>query len=973
MSDSTDNREDRLADAIDLFLQHRAAGASDEELLEQCGDLREFLEPMLDSRDGEEGPEAAAAAGEPLLGEGAILGDFRVGAEIGRGGMGAVFEAHQISLDRPVALKVLLPHLTIGASQIARFRSEAANAARLRHPSIVPIYEVGEVGGVHFFAMELVRGERLDRYVESALAAHGSMAHRVALVTELVAQVADALDYAHQSGIVHRDVKPHNILVDQGRAKLLDFGLSKVVDVDSGTRSGQFVGTPQYVSPEQALGSTSRIGPHSDVFSLGVVLYELLASARPFSGSAPEDVLQAVVRDEPLRLRAVDPSIPRDLETICARALEKDIADRYPGAQEMAADLRAFLRHEPIRARRIGWLGRFVRFARRRPAVVSSTSLAALILIGTPLGYAWHRSVTEQERLSRAQATLSVNHAYVGWIELLRERVQRVPELSEADRQELDRLIDSVRKFLAGPTDALDKVIGVQLLSHVTDVLHRVGELDRAKLINQEAIDVVHPLVDGGEEFAELLLWAGTLIDQRLNLWPIEVGGTSEGVELFERAAELFARARDGFDEDLAPRAIIGLAKLQIRRGTRLAHYRGKQTASIDHLTIGIDLYEELPDTWRLQSDQLLGRAMGLNRRADLLWAMGRTAEAVHDLDTIEAILGTLDPEDARVRIEIAGATMRRAEIHRSEQERQQAIDQFTIAARMLRDLVDDQPGNRKYRSELAKSLVNLGVYLVQLGFYEKGKSALQEARVVARSVIEGSDGSEGINADRQVLAHAANAIASCMLAEAYQRPDEAPPFAARDLLLEAEVERRALVERHPENVIYRCSLARTRHDLACFELDYGTADRAVEYARAAIEGQELALSGSPNSPGIRMSLGTHWGALANAEGKAGRHDAAIEAARRALTFGDADRVIVCHAAEGMIRAASAIARDESLDRDARIARVDEVVTEGLGWLGNIVGQFPSAVRFLLSEPTFAMFRDRDDFDDLMRRASDAR
>jgi len=322
-----------------------------------------------------------------------IVGDFQIIREIGRGGMGVVFEAKQLSLGRTVALKVLPPHASLKPEIISRFKREAATAAKLKHPGIVEIHAVGEVSGLHFFAMELVHGSSLDSIISNLRdkKQESSFWNRpyVETVCKIVVQVAEALDYAHGQGVIHRDIKPSNIIVrDDGQAVLTDFGIARQQQLPSITKTGDFAGTPFYISPQQAVDSRLSSDHRTDVYSLGVTLFELLTLKRPFEGKTTHEVIGKIVSREPPLPRQLNPSVPKDLEIICLTAMEKDLKRRYQTARDFAEDVDRFLDFKPIKARPAGIVTRTSRLVRRNPARALVVCLFALILIGGPLGYA---------------------------------------------------------------------------------------------------------------------------------------------------------------------------------------------------------------------------------------------------------------------------------------------------------------------------------------------------------------------------------------------------------------------------------------------------------------------------------------------------------------------------------------------------------------------------------------------------------
>jgi hypothetical protein len=309
--------------------------------------------------------------------------------------MGVVYKALQQSLKRTVALKVVLAGAHASAQDLARFRSEAEAVARLQHPGIVQIYEVGERNGLPFYSMEFVGGTPLDRKTRGT----PLPATEAARLMEALARAAHS---AHEQGIVHRDLKPANVLLTpDSQPKITDFGLAKRLDSNDGqTRTGAVVGTPSYMAPEQAAGRLKEVGPATDVYALGAILYELLTGGPPFRGETATDTLILVLTEDPVPPSRLRPKVPRDLETICLKCLQKDARKRYPSAAALADDLHRFLDGEPIQARPAGVAERVWSWCRHHPAAASllavTTALLAAVLLGAVYGL-WHLSRLSQE------------------------------------------------------------------------------------------------------------------------------------------------------------------------------------------------------------------------------------------------------------------------------------------------------------------------------------------------------------------------------------------------------------------------------------------------------------------------------------------------------------------------------------------------------------------------------------------------
>lgn len=379
------------------------------------------------------------------------FGDYELLNEIARGGMGVVFKARQIRLNRIVALKMILAGGLADTEEIQRFQAEAEAAGNLDHPGIVPIYEIGEHDGQHYFSMGFVEGQSLgDRVKNSPLAPLEA--------AELTRKIATAVAYAHQHGVIHRDLKPSNVLLNAaGEPKVTDFGLAKRVEGNSGlTQTGAVMGTPGYMPPEQAAGRTDDVGPLADVYSLGAVLYCLLTGQPPFVGGSLHETLRQVIEDSPRLPSTIVPGTPRDLETICLNCLEKAPERRYQSADLLSEDLWRFLNHYPIIARRTGPAVRVWRWCQRNRVVAGLLLIVAMLMsVAVVSGIRMRTqqaeaSVGAEQRLQAAQERLDdeiiqVEQQYSAGDNFLAD----YPELTKSTGSSLRKALDEFESALA--------------------------------------------------------------------------------------------------------------------------------------------------------------------------------------------------------------------------------------------------------------------------------------------------------------------------------------------------------------------------------------------------------------------------------------------------------------------------------------------------------------------------------------------
>jgi serine/threonine-protein kinase len=432
--------------------------------------------------------------------------DYEILGELGRGGMGVVYRARQVRLKRLVALKMILAGVHADPQTLARFRSEAEAVARLKHPNIVQIYEVGEREGCPFFSLEYLDGGSL------AIKLRGTpLTAREA--AQLMQTLANAVHYAHQNGLVHRDLKPANILLTaEGTPKISDFGLAKQVDSDAGqTRTGQILGTPSYMAPEQASGDVRRIGPACDIYALGAILYELLTGRPPFRAPTVLETLEQVRSRDPVPPRQLQPSTPRDLETICLKCLQREPHKRFASAEELAEDLRRFLAGEPIRARPVSSWERAWKWIRRRPALAALSALSAFCLLAlllTSLAYndrlqaALAQAQTHQKEAQQNAAEAEENFQTAQQVvdkfftQVSEKKLRDVPGFQPTRQDLLKSALDYYQEFARRHgTDAKLQAEVARTLFRVAVIEWDLGHADRALAANHRALEILEPLL----------------------------------------------------------------------------------------------------------------------------------------------------------------------------------------------------------------------------------------------------------------------------------------------------------------------------------------------------------------------------------------------------------------------------------------------------------------------------------------------
>lgn len=493
--------------ALELhFRKERDEVLSVEKLYAQFPDDKDLIEGVIsEQRNLDTSSETLASL---LISKIAING-YEILEEIGRGGMGVVYKAKHLQLNRIVALKMILAGVHAQSAQIQRFLSEAEAVATLQHPNIVQVFEVGHSNSIPFMALEFVSGGSLSSKLNANEMTVQHSAH-------LIEQLAHAMNAAHQAGIVHRDLKPDNVLLtEESVAKITDFGLAKKVEDPNGlTQTGAIMGTPSYMAPEQAEGEGKRVGPAADVYALGGILYHCLTGKPPFHANNVWDTIAKVRTEDPVPPKQHNAKIPKDLQTICLKCLEKDPSKRYSSAEALAEDLRRYRNNEPISARPVGTAERLVKWIKRRPAQASLIAVSLTALLTLIVGGMWFngqlreqvirtKQKADDERLARQDADTALSYARKG-NEILgsvfkgldpNTNYENVADLRNALRDNLEKAVQELEGSAIGDpleVSKMQNILGYSLLG-LGDAKAAETVLEKALATHKHLLGIDHP------------------------------------------------------------------------------------------------------------------------------------------------------------------------------------------------------------------------------------------------------------------------------------------------------------------------------------------------------------------------------------------------------------------------------------------------------------------------------------------------
>jgi tetratricopeptide (TPR) repeat protein/tRNA A-37 threonylcarbamoyl transferase component Bud32 len=768
-------------------------------------------------------PEPAAEPNAPP----AIPG-YQVLGALGRGGMGVVYKARHVRTDRVVALKVP-GHLDLETR--VRFTTEAQAAARVSHPHIVQVYEVGEHQGRPFLALEYVDGGNLaETLTGSPLPPRAAAA--------LAETLAGAVGAAHAHGVVHRDLKPANILLSGVRTqgsgvraaavptpdpwlltpKVADFGLARRIDTDSGqTQSGMILGTPDYMAPEQAAGRNKEVGPPADVYALGAILYELLTGRPPFKGTGMLETLEQVRTLDPVPPRRLQPGVPRDLETICLKCLQKDPARRYPAAGELADDLRRFLAGEPVRARPVSQLERWVKRARRNPVAAGLAAGLWLVLIGAAAYGVWyHLRLQTQRDKARHNQQVAIR-SIEEWLttEVADDTLDLEPRAELKRKELLEKALTFFDELLRAEPDDPELVWpAAKGAVRVGDIHRLLGRYTEALDDYEKAIGRLTPLA--GTDPAREIAYCHNFIGEVYRLR----GNPAKAAPAYRQALAFQQRLHEADPDNAGYRQ--DLSRTHYNLGI-VATQTGRPADAVAELTEAARLLDGAP------ADDVIQRRhrarIDLNR-GPALRATGRLPEAKEACDRAIALFDALiaeNPDRFDFQYEREMAVLNRGLVRLSAREPAEAEADLTSARDALARLVNDFKHTPLYRAGLAKAYNGLAAVKFETGRPAEAADMWAEAATEWTTLIA-----------RQGTAdyHGELGISLCNQGRAVY---ESKPTAAKDLLTRGLTELLIGLKANPQEPAFGDTFRKQSRALAGLLVWAGDRDGARAMARRIV------------------------------------------------------------------------------------------------------------------------------------------
>jgi tetratricopeptide (TPR) repeat protein/tRNA A-37 threonylcarbamoyl transferase component Bud32 len=819
-------------------------------------------EVVADPKARGAGPAGAAGAAGPGVPAGPAVPGYEVLGELGRGGMSVVYKARQVKPSRAVALKMILQPAYADAEKRRRLEAEAEAIARLRHPNIVQIHEVGEHEGLPYLSLEYCPGGSLADKLDGT----PWEARPAAALAEALARAVHA---AHQAQVVHRDLKPGNVLLtEDGTPKVTDFGLAKRLDLPGQTRTGAVMGTPSYMAPEQARAH-KEVGPGADVYGLGAILYELLTGRPPFRGATPMDTVLQVLSDEPVPVRRLQPKVPRDLETICHKCLEKDPARRYPSAAALAEDLGRWRAGSPVRARPVGHLERAWKWSRRNPAVAALLAAVLLVFAAGTIVSALFAVEARRQAAAQSEARRRTREALDEMSsQVIEDWLAQKKELEPAQRAFLEKALAYYEAFAreAGNTEEVRQGVADAHL-RVGDIRFRLGHHAEAEAAYGQALELYTRLAadfPGARRHRQQLAATWNNLANVL----AATGHQEKAAVAYREAQDIQRRLIDEFPD--VPSCRQELARSQINLGN-LLRATGHPTEAAAAWREAEAVQQRLVADFRAEAPYRRELAVTKGNLGNLLRETGHPSEAAAALRealALDQALADEFPKTPLYRQELARTHVGLGLLLRGT-DRAKAEEAYGKARSLYAPLAAQFPARPQYREELAMTYGNLGNLLRDAGRLREAGEAWHHGLALLRRLVEDYP---GVAQYRRGLAVIGNNLG--VLLQTTGRPQE-----AEGAYKEAMTALESLAAAFPAEPDYRADLANTKDNLA--ELlgsrrDYPGARRLLEDARRHLQ---KALDANPRNPFYRAVLRENRQLLATTLLELGEHAGAAAAA----------------------------------------------------------------------------------------------
>jgi tetratricopeptide (TPR) repeat protein len=722
-----------------------------------CRMVRELL-PKAKAAAPSSGAYATQAESEPATEGGRLpaglptrVGRFQIHRELGRGSFGVVFQAYDPRLGREVALKVPHPELMLCPTIRARFRQEARAAATLDHPNLVPVYEAGEENGDCYIASAYCPGANLAAWLRQRT-------ERVPyqMAARIVAALAGAVEHAHRRGVLHRDLKPANVMLEMAEGsssadgvfgfvpRVTDFGLAKLLDETAAleapgslTQSGVILGTPNYMAPEQAEGNSKALGPTADVYALGVILYELLTGRPPFQADTPLSTLLLVRQCEPLSPARLRPSLPRDLETICLKCLQKEPRRRYTSAAALEEDLRRYLAGEPILARRTGPLFRLALWCRRKPGLASTIAIATLAIVVVTL-FSFVRVMHERDRaeLRRREAVANLKTAREAVDRMLtrvsEERLRDIPQVEPVQRALLEDALEFYAGFARQAHDDPEVLLEAsQAYGRLGRTYDALGRTDDAEGCLRQARAIQERLVAAFPAVAIYRRELALSIAELAGVWG-ETGRSSESLDAFRQVLAMLEQLAAA--DPAEPLYRVRQAVVHETRGIILARM-GQSREAESEMRTAIDIADELAARFPDEPSHRSRAAVSRSNLAGTLAAQGQLDEGIRvllrNLEFWEK-LAAADPATSNNRSKLALTLTNLADLWSRSGRKGEAERALRRVVDLRRALATDFPNSPGFFGRLADAGSHLAVLAADRGDLGEARR-LQEQAVTAR------------------------------------------------------------------------------------------------------------------------------------------------------------------------------------------------------------------------------------------------